>query len=327
MEKYCFNQFNEKFSEFMIKINTNFKNDEELDNFNKKLHLVNPKKLIRRFVKTLKPFKDKLNNRDNTLFTENDIYVLPDVNMSRLWKLTNNEQIQKSIWQYLQMLYVLGEIVITGKTENLEMLDSMLQEVGSNTNNSQNNNLGGLDIGNLMKNFGVDKLDDQLSNINGEDISEASDNIKKMFSDNSNKSSGLMCDMVNDISSELSNSKTNGQGITGILKIAENVANKFKPKIESGEFDLSELLGSAQNVMSEMYKNDSQGNTPNPMNMMQQLMGNMNSNNQNDNNPMNLLQQLMGGLNIDNTTQPEIDNTTQPEIDNTTQPEINNNKK
>jgi hypothetical protein len=121
-------------------------------------------------------------------------------------------------------------------------------------------------------------MDDKLNNIKKEDITEASENIKQMFLQNNNKSSNLICDMINDISSELSNmSGMEGKGIGNILKIAENIANKFKPKIEADDFDLSELLGSAQNVMGEIYK-DEKNNIQNPMNMLGQLMNSLSKN-------------------------------------------------
>ena len=303
MENYCFNQFNDKFSEFIYNLNITFKGDDELDKFNKKLNLINPKKLIKRYIKIMKPFKDQLNSKDEKMFIDNELYVLPDVNMSRLWKQNISDNSKKNIWQYLQMLYVLGEIYTTGETENLDMLDNMLDNTNSNSD-KDNTDKDNTDVNNLLKNVNINQLDDKLNNIKKEDISEASDNIKQMFLQSDNKSSNLMCDMINDISSELSNAKENGgNGISNILKIAENVANKFKPKIESDDFDLSELLGSAQNVMSEIYKDEKGGDMKNPMDMLSQLMGNMgNMDNMGnigntDNDPSELLSKLMGGIN------------------------------
>ena len=315
MENYCFNQFNEKFSEFMSNLNITFEGDEELDIFNKKLQKVNLKKLIKRYVKIMKPYKNKLNVRDESIFDEEDILILPKVNMSRLWKQNLSETTKTNIWQYLQMLYVLGEIVMTGKTKNLDMLDKMLKEVDTNNNNNNNKSNTGLKLESLLQNFGTNQIDEQLSNINKDDISEASDNIKKLLSNSESKSSNLMCDMVNDISAELANTDKKEGGIMGIFKIAENVANKFKPKIESGEFDLNELLGSAQQTMSQIYGNmptdeNMPDQMPNPMNLLSQLLNNFGKNddntqmNENMPDPMNLLSQLLNnfGKNDDTNT-------------------------
>jgi hypothetical protein len=48
MDNYCFTQFNSKFADFIYNLNKTFKNDNELEEFNKKIEKVNPKKLIKR---------------------------------------------------------------------------------------------------------------------------------------------------------------------------------------------------------------------------------------------------------------------------------------
>jgi hypothetical protein len=247
MEKYCYNQFNEKFSDFMFNLNKTFKGDKELEKFNKKLKLVNPKKLIRRYVKCLKPVQNKLQKNDDSIF-EKDLFILPDVNFSRLWKENLSDDAKNNIWEYLNILYVLGEIHVYGKTSNLSALDNINKEEKENKTNEP------LDINKLLGSFSSGKLGEQLSGINKNELAEASTNIKNMFADSNSKTSNLMCDMINDISSELGNLEKNENGIQNILNIAQNVANKFKPKLESGEFDVNELLGNAQNMMKDIYE-------------------------------------------------------------------------
>jgi hypothetical protein len=279
MDNYCFTQFNKKFADFIYNLNKTFKNDSELEEFNKKIDMVNPKKLIKRYIKVLKPYKTQIESKDNTLFT-NTLYIIPNVNISRLWNSTNSTVTKDVIWQYLQILYVLGEIYVSGNVENVSMLDDMLKNdnANDNANNNGNGNIDQIDMKNIMKNMNVDKLNEQLTGISKDDIMEASENIKKMFPNNT-QTSNVMCDLVNDISKELANNNvnnnTNNNGIMGILKIAENVADKFKPKLESGEININELLESAQGMMSEIY-GKSDNNNNNPMEMLSKLMNNLN---------------------------------------------------
>jgi hypothetical protein len=277
MDNYCFTQFNSKFADFIYNLNKTFKNDNELEEFNKKIEKVNPKKLIKRFIKILQPYKNQVENKDDTIFLQ-ELYIIPNVNISRLYNSTNSK-VKDVIWQYLQILYVLGEIFVTGKVQNISMLDNMLNtnininNQNTNINNQNTDDQNALDINNIMKNMNVDKLNEQLTGISKEDIMDASENIKKMFPNNT-KTSNVMCDLVNDISKELANNNannSNNNGIMGILKIAENVADKFKPKIESGEININELLGSAQEMMSEIY-GKSDNNNNNPMEMLTKLM-------------------------------------------------------
>ena len=61
-----------------------------------------------------------------------------------------------------------------------------------------------------------------------------------------------------------------------IMNIAESIAGKFGPAIESGDFDINELLKSAQNAMGQIYQNNNMSQDANPLNnMLTQLMGNM----------------------------------------------------
>ena len=271
MNKYCYKQFNDKFGEFLHNLNITFRGDNELEVFNKKVDLVKPEKLIKRYIKVMKPYHTKLENKDESMF-DKDIYFLPKVNISRLWKKNISGKTKENIWQYLQILYILGDVIVN-EADNTDMLNKILPSTQENKNNSTEH--ANLNINNIIQNLDIDS---KLSNINKDDIKEASENIKKMFS-NDNKSNDLMCDLVNDITSELSEIDSKN-GLTGILKIAENVADKFKPKIESGEFDINELLGSAQNVMKQMCQNMPQTNNsePNPLNMLNSLMANLNTN-------------------------------------------------
>jgi hypothetical protein len=54
------------------------------------------------------------------------------------------------------------------------------------------------------------------------------------------------------------------------MSIAENVANKFKPKLESGEFNINDLLNSAKSAMGSISGNVP--NTDNPMDLLNNLM-------------------------------------------------------
>ena len=54
--------------------------------------------------------------------------------------------------------------------------------------------------------------------------------------------------------------------------------NKFKPLMESGEFDIGELLDTAKNVLNKMSSEDKDGSGQVPINMIEQLLGQVNCN-------------------------------------------------
>lgn len=273
MDKECYiQQFGIKFHEFLSNLNIIFKNDEELIRFGKNVNNVNMTKLASRYVKVLGLHKDKIESKDETIFNE-DIYIFPAVNMSRLWNSNISDKTKNVFWQYIQFLYLLGDIIVSGKVSDslVNVINDDIQIIDKDKADDPANLLSMLDASNITN------ILNKLTDFGEEDIAMASDNIKKIFKENDSKTSNLMCDIVTDISEELSNKKNSEiNGISNIIKIAENIAEKFKPQIESGNFDINELLGSAQSAMGQMYKSNNgqkSSETDQLNNMMAQLMG------------------------------------------------------
>lgn len=275
MDKECYiQQFSIKFHEFLSNLNIIFKNDEELIRFGKNVNNVNMTKLASRYIKILGTHKDKIESKDETIFNE-DIYIFPAVNMSRLWNSNISDKTKNVFWQYIQFLYLLGDIIVSGKVSDslVNVINDDIQIIDKDKDKTDDpaNLLSMLDASNITN------ILNKLTDFGEEDIAMASDNIKKIFKENDSKTSNLMCDIVTDISEELSNKKNSDtNGISNIIKIAENIAEKFKPQIESGNFDINELLGSAQSAMGQMYKSNNgqkSSETDQLNNMMAQLMG------------------------------------------------------
>lgn len=264
MEKYCFNQFNEKFYDFIDKIFIITK-DNDINNLKKKYNKINQNKLIKSFVKNLELYKDNINNNDDTIFV-NDIFIYENINLSNIWNKLTNEITKKSFWEYIKILYILGDIFVNGESENLDMVNKLLESNNESPNINQQINLE-----NILKNFTSGNINEKLFDINNEEINEASNNMKQIFKEGDSKTNDIMCDMISDISQELSNSKE--KGLNNILNIAETIANKFRPKMESGEFNLNDLLNSAKNAMGAMSGNTP--NTNNPLDLLNNLMNNI----------------------------------------------------
>jgi len=266
MDKYCFSQFNEKFYDFIDKLNF-IVNDDNINSLKKKYNKINQTKLIKNFVKNLETYKDSINKCDDSIFT-NEIFIYDNINISNIWNKLTNETTKKSFWEYLQILYILGEVFVNGSTNN-DMMKNLLETNNTSTSSNQQMNLE-----NMLKNITGGKMGDinnKLFDVDENEIKEASNNMKEMFKDSDSKTGDIMCDMIGDISNELTNSK--GKGLNNILNIAENVANKFKPKLESGEINLNDLLNSAKNAMGSM--SGEVPDTDNPMDLLNNLMKNM----------------------------------------------------
>lgn len=134
----------------------------------------------------------------------------------------------------------------------------------------------------LDKMLNVDKLSEQLKNMRKEDIDEATSNIKGLLANNvDEKTSGFIGEMLTSITDELSKDDiSKGNPIDSIMRIAETVADKIKPKMESQDIDMTKLWNSTQELANNCKDDD--GNTPfgsnrNPFGMLNSLVSQLNN--------------------------------------------------
>lgn len=138
----------------------------------------------------------------------------------------------------------------------------------------------GLGLGNMM---GLDKMLDlgelskQFKDIDPDELGIATENIKKMMGENvDEKTSNTMSDMLNNITSELKNGDlSEGNPFENLVKIAENVAKKMKPQLESGELDLSGFMGTTANLANNCQDSGEPMGSPNMMDMFNNMMNMM----------------------------------------------------
>ena len=156
----------------------------------------------------------------------------------------------------------------SGLLSNIKNLPN-LKNLGNIANLGNLQNLG--DIKNLEKLIDMKKFSEDIKNINNDEIAEATGNIKKLLGKNADeKTSNLLSDMLDSITNELQgNNISEGDPISNIMKVAETVANKMKPRIESENINLqnvvqsSDLGGNPLSLFQELMKkhNDLNNNT------------------------------------------------------------------
>jgi hypothetical protein len=159
-------------------------------------------------------------------------------------------------------------------------------------------------IGSIVSMMGIDKmlnlkqLTEQLKNMTKEDIDEATESIRNLLGNNvDDKTTNLINDMLHNINDELKNEPIGTDNpLDNIVKIAESVAGKMKPKMDKNGVDISQLWNSTQNL-AERCK-DSNGNNMfpngmNPFDMVNKMLGNkMGTNGQQPNDIQNILNNM-----------------------------------
>jgi hypothetical protein len=208
-----------------------------------------------------------------------------------------------------------------------------VNEMFSATPTFQEDKPSGPGIETIANLIGIDKminmseLTEQLKNMNKDEIENATNSIKQLLGSNvDNSTSNLISDMLTSISDELKKSNLKSDNpISNIVKIAETVAGKMKPKMEEQNIDITQLFNSTQSLAQQCK--DDKGNPlfneqMNPFSLLNQLtagnlfnkngtqeeymqqcntmLQNMGLKNIDLGNINNLQQQLQGGMNNKN---------------------------
>ena len=140
----------------------------------------------------------------------------------------------------------------------------------------------------LNKMFDINKLRDQLKNMSKEDIDKATQNLQGLLGGNvSENTSGIISDMLSSIKNEIQNDKNlDDDPFDSIMRIAQNVATKLQPKIESGNVNMDELFKSTQGLTDNLKGSDGKGlfeGKTNPFDLVKKMMGNFMKGNKNPN--------------------------------------------
>jgi hypothetical protein len=160
---------------------------------------------------------------------------------------------------------------------------------------------GMMNMGSMGSMLNIGELRDQFKNMTKDDINDATNNIKNLLGPNvDDNTSNLISDMLTNITEELkSDDMANGDPFKNIIKIAETVADKMKPQMESGNVDLNKLWDSTQKLGQN---SDAFGGGVNPFSMMTKMMNMMpqqsqqpTQNNDNTQNSQPDPQQMMQG--------------------------------
>ena len=258
---------------------------------------LNMEKVVSRVNKKLSKYNNEITSKNEEMFN-NKINIFPNLNVSDIWKKTNDEQKDK-LWSLLNVLYVMSDLIIqlNSNKEQESIVDLCNNDstvdnkedfnpyigINSNSENAKyditqmysgpkdlpnekkSQGVPGMGLlsqmGNLNKMINMDKFKDDIKNLNKDDIKEATNNIKNMFGDKADsQTNNLISDMLDNISQELETANLdNGNPFSNIMKIAESVAKKMKPQVENSNIDLEKVVSAT-------------GMDQNPFNMVQNMM-------------------------------------------------------
>ncbi len=252
-------RFYKTLNDFLFELEENFPNMKEvIQKYSIKIEFNDEKdkiKYILKYFENSKKYKDYITNSNGEIFTDkDDIELIHDINFSKIWNVKyksepDKEKIWTSIWKFLQILYIISDLVNT-----------MVSKKVDSTNEVDVNEM----ISNLQKN--------DNTNLDFSQIGEAQEVVKKMFAGDD-----VMSELINDITKEVSNlDESNLMNLLGkdsakLQNIIRNVGKSIDNKINSGNINQDDLLKSAKS-MEKMVQNN------NPLMDMMKNMGQSMSN-------------------------------------------------
>ena len=122
--------WNDLLSQFLNELVTVLPGDPKIVEFrdaHSMMRIKNGRQCVELFVKSVTPYASKIMKRDPSLFScsttfETDAF-LNQINVCKYWTRELTENTRSAIWQYLQLLYMLGSTLIVMPQESLSALE------------------------------------------------------------------------------------------------------------------------------------------------------------------------------------------------------------
>lgn len=303
---------------------------KEFSDYRKYVKNTKKTKFTKNFYNRLQPYSEDISKCNYQKFEDADepIYFFKNIDFRKILTKDTDERNKEVIMQYLQSLYVIVNMIISGD-ELMNAFKSFANQKGDN----QDNNLENFDV---MRDM-INNLSKNIEENNSENVSEESteENNNKENEKKPNPSPfGFIEELAEEIAKdiEIPEELQKGDGNPGELfqkmffgennafsSMVSKVGQKIHQKMESGELDTDKLMkettgmmGNLQESMSEMQKDPEFMKQMGPMaNMMQSMMSGMMSGNNkggmpNMGNMMNMMSSMMGGGNNDNNNDEEM---------------------
>jgi len=294
--------YKSKFLKAFKKLLTDMRKFEDSKSIEKMLKVfdkLDTKKLAAKYYEKMKEYSDDIMNLNLKMY-DNDVQLPSGIKLSKFMNNLPDDKLQHKYMSYVKLIFILSEII--NKESNIVQSESNASEsqefnpyegIGGDKEFGVDEMFNGVDelkvegtpgFGSLAKLVGIDKMMDldklteELQNMDEEQVSNATENIKNMMGGNiDDKTSQTITNMLNSISSELKNKDLkNGNIFDNLSDIASIVANKMKPDVENGNVDVKSLWESTRKLASKCksdVEDELGANGINPLDLLSDMVG------------------------------------------------------
>jgi len=217
-----------------------------------KIDSCNDDKYVKRFMRKFVVHKELISNKNNDLFNES-VYFLKNVDFKEVWenKITV-ESIKKTIWDYLQTLFVIGDTIISD-TDRIKSLVETLKKNRNNETVDDELHPENKELMNMLQNLSENK---DLSN---EDILSnglIGNLAKELAGDIDLDSMNLNMDDGNSNIGDIFGKLMSGDNPMKFMNLIQDVGKKIQTKLADGNVNQGDLLNEAQNMMGMLGNNN-----------------------------------------------------------------------
>lgn len=149
-----FSSFNSLLEEFINEVQECFPDENKIKVYKNSFELLkktNPKKCMVAFMNAIEPYKERINQEDESLMLDESITLVNELNLCGIWKHENcTENTKQAIWSHLKTLIIFGDtlqVIPSGLMSGIEKLASEYADQMDGTD------VGSIDPTMLMKNM------------------------------------------------------------------------------------------------------------------------------------------------------------------------------
>jgi len=147
--------FNDMMDQFLTELNLTFPENKAVIRYQASFEVLrstNPKQVLEEYMKAVKPYKNKIMQKDVTFITEDskNIPGISDIDLSTIWE-ESSDNTKSAIWQYLHTLLIFGTTIKTFPPETMTMIEQMANKCAEQMASSSGEGDGDFSIMDLMK--------------------------------------------------------------------------------------------------------------------------------------------------------------------------------
>tara|TARA_Y100000389_G_scaffold204952_1_gene261179 strand:- start:1236 stop:1715 length:480 start_codon:yes stop_codon:yes gene_type:complete len=123
--------FNSLLEQFINELKECFPDENKLKVYFNSFEILkksNPKKCMTAFMSAIEPYKERINQEDETLMIDESISLVNDLNLCGIWKHENcTDNTKQAIWSHLKTLIIFGstlQVIPSGLMSGIEKLAS-----------------------------------------------------------------------------------------------------------------------------------------------------------------------------------------------------------